>query len=97
MGGVEVRELGLVLTSKAARIASAVACISSGGELQFGFAEVHIALVVEGDEVQVGVRHFKSDGRHAHFATRQYFADGQRHALGKTVVGGERFVVEVKT
>ena len=96
MGGVEVRELGLVLTfeSRANRVGRGLHLF--GGELQFGFAEVHIALVVEGDEVQVGVRHFKADGRHADFATRQRFADGLRHALGETVVGGERFVVEVE-
>ena len=49
-----------------------------------------------GDEVQVGVRHFKSDGRHTYLTAGQDFADGQRHALGETVVGGERSVVEVE-
>ena len=33
---------------------------------------------------------------HADFATGEGFADGQRHALGKTMVGGERFVVEIE-
>ena len=59
------------------------------GELHM-MVEVHVALVLHGDEVDVGVRHFEAEHGYADLAAGAYLLDGMGHAVGE----GEEFVVE---
>ena len=53
-----------------------------GGKLEFGFAEVHVSLRLERNEVDVGVVHFKSEHCHAYFAAGVCLTDGGGDAAG---------------
>ena len=66
------------------------------GEVEFFLAEVHVALALQGNEVDVGVRNFESQYGHAHFAAGNGAAHGACHACGEDVERGEFLVVEVE-
>ena len=67
-----------------------------GGKLEFGFAEVHVALRLEGYEVDVGVVDFKPEHCHAYFAAGVCLTDGGGDTLGKDNHAGEFVVGEVE-
>ena len=64
--------------------------------MEFGFAEIHVALRLERNEVDVGVVHFKSEHSHAYLAAGKCLLDGGGDALGKDDHAGEFFVGEVE-
>ena len=58
--------------------------------------EVHVAFVLEGHEVDVGVGHFEAEHRHSYLAAGEGGFDGTGHALGEEGHLGQFLVVDVK-
>ena len=65
-------------------------------ELEFGFAEIHVAFLTDGDEVDVSMRHFESDDRHSDLGAGHNTAERCGHMLGENVHLGQCGVVEVE-
>ena len=60
------------------------------------FFEVHIALLGDGDEMDVGMRHFQSDDSHTYALARHGFLDGLGHFLGKDHHAADFVILKVE-
>ena len=67
-----------------------------GAYLLLGGAEVHISLAVEGDEVDVGVRHLESEDGDADLDAAEGAAHSRGNALGKQLERQVILVAEIK-
>lgn len=65
-------------------------------QVEMVFLEVHVALLGDGDEMDVRVRHLQTDDGHPYPFAGQGFLEGHRHLLGKDHHGGNFIVVEMK-
>ena len=67
-----------------------------GSELLLGIGEDHVLLLIDGDEVDVGVGNFHTHDGYTYFLALEGATDGTGYLLGKEVHGGQFFVFEVE-
>ena len=67
-----------------------------GRELELGLAEIHVALGLHGDEVDVGMGNFQTKNGYSHLCAGNYLFEGHGHLLGKHMKVGKGLVVEVE-
>ena len=67
-----------------------------GRELQLRVGEVHVGFPLDGDEVDVRVRHFQSDDGHADARAGHGLFDGLGYPLGEEHEAAQGVIVQVE-